>query len=503
MTVINTVESRVRAWTAQAMEPRGKRERRPSDRFLVFDTETKPDMAQKLVFGAFTYGAYENMRCIPCVEGLIFADDLPATDPDGYRQLKRYARENRARVDLHYVGSASVNPRLVLVPRSRFLKDYLYPLSEGRHVAEGVSPATIIGYNLPFDLSRIANDVGNPRQSRSGSSRFKNGFTFEMLPKRARIRIKRMGAKGSLMGFSGGYGNRVTEDGKFVDVATLVSALIGRAMSLSSAGKRFGIANPKDTNDQDFGTISSEHIGYCRNDVRATMQLYEATKRELYSYDIDLPEYATYSSASIAKAHFDKMGIRRPLEKARKIPQEILGKATSAFFGGRSEVRARREPVPAVLCDFTSMYPTVNILMDLWEMLISRDIVAREETDAVQFLLDNATPETILDPKQWKEYRGVARVVLKGDVVPVRADHGCGNTTIGLNHTYSDDPRWYAIPDLLASALLTGNPPQIDMAYRFYPVAGRAGCRKSTSAACRSIPAHKIFSSISLKPALN
>ena len=234
------------------------------------------------------------------------------------------------------------------------------------------------------------------------------------------------------------------------------------------AGWRFDIPNPKDETPQTYGEISEPHVDYCRDDVRATMQLYEALMLEQYKHDMDLPEHVTYSPASLAKGYFDKVGLRRPLEKITDIPQKVLGYAMTAFFGGRSEVMIRRTPVPAVLCDFTSMYPTVNALMRLWDLLRADDITAKPDTEAVRCLLTRVTLDNVFDPGMWPEFVGIAKVRLNGDVVPVRSDYGAGNTTIGLNYAY-DDERWYAIPDLVASTLLTGKVPDVVEAYRFYP----------------------------------
>lgn len=469
------MSSQVRAWVEQTAEPRRARVRRPSDSFLVFDTETTIDETQRLRFGSFTYGAYIHGQCIPCGEGLIYADDLPDTDPDGFAILKRYTARRPPRVEmLTEVSHVNVNPRLILVSRSEFLANYFYRMADGTRVSPDQTPATIVGFNLPFDISRIAGDVVPSR-----GARFRNGLSFELLPGRgsSNVRIAKMGAKGHLISLAGNVdsrkGRRRQSDGVFVDVATLVFALTGNPMSLATAGKRFSIAHPKDESAQEYGVISDSHIGYCRDDVRATMELYETAMTELYTHDIDLPEHLAYSPASIAKAYLEKMGVRRPLEKATDFPQEVLGFTTSAFYGGRSEVRIRRAPVPAVLCDFTSMYPTVNVLMGNWRLLTADHIECREETSNVQFMLDNTTTDTAFDPANWRGYVGVARLKPNGDVVPIRADYSGqgGAQTIGLNHAYSNESRWYSIPDLVASAVITGKAPQIELAYRFYPSA--------------------------------
>ena len=52
-------------------------------------------------------------------------------------------------------------------------------------------------------------------------------------------------------------------------------------------------------------------------------------------------------------------------------PPEMLGPMLSSYYGGRSEVRIRREIRQVMLCDFLSMYPTVCTLMRLWPFIIA------------------------------------------------------------------------------------------------------------------------------------
>ena len=51
------------------------------------------------------------------------------------------------------------------------------------------------------------------------------------------------------------------------------------------------------------------------------------------------------------------------------VPDKELGIAMQAYFGGRAETRIRKTPVPVVLPDFTSQYPTVNALLGNWDVL--------------------------------------------------------------------------------------------------------------------------------------
>jgi hypothetical protein len=63
---------------------------------LVFDTETHLDRFQALMFGCWRFcsvtwerGGSARLTCLE--EGLLYADELPRTDPEGFEVLRRYA----------------------------------------------------------------------------------------------------------------------------------------------------------------------------------------------------------------------------------------------------------------------------------------------------------------------------------------------------------------------------------------------------------------------------
>ena len=64
--------------------------------------------------------------------------------------------------------------------------------------------------------------------------------------------------------------------------------------------------------------------------------------------------------------------------------------------------------------------------------------------------------ESLLEPATWRELAFFASVRPAGDILPARSLYSeTGATTIGLNPLTSDQPIWYAGPDLAASKLKT------------------------------------------------
>jgi hypothetical protein len=124
--------------------------RRPNSMF-VFDTETRIDATQRLTFGSYRF--ILTGRCVE--EGLFYADDLP----DGERKLlEEYASTRQADT----TGKAT--RMLKLLTRAEFMTR-LYK-------AAYKSRCLLVGFNLPFDLSRIAFDFTTAR------GRFAGGFSL-------------------------------------------------------------------------------------------------------------------------------------------------------------------------------------------------------------------------------------------------------------------------------------------------------------------------------------
>ncbi len=375
---------------------------------------------------------------------------------------------------------------LALRSRRDFLENVLWPAME--------AGALIVGFNLPFDISRLAAGYGNARKSYTG------GFSFVLWeyedadtgkrrphPFRPRIIVKHLDSKKALMRVT-----RTAEDtangtakararswrGGLLDLRTLAFALTDRSHSLASACDAFGVEQGKGEAGE-HGRITPEYVAYARQDVAATAALLVALRAEYDKHPLDLDPCKALSPASIAKAYLQAMGIEPPLTKWSDFPRDMLGFAMSAYYGGRAECVIRKVPVPIVLTDVLSMYPTCNANLKLWRLLIAPRIEVEDATAEVRAFLAGATLDSLLDPAAWPDLCFFAQVVPDGDVLPVRAQYGVGGGTwnIGINPATDDAPHWYAGPDVVASALLSGKMPTVLQAFRLVPVGTQAGLR--------------------------
>jgi hypothetical protein len=298
-------ETAVRAWVDL---PRKRRRRVRSKRqipwrsapfgkrVLIFDTETATDFLQWLLFGVFRL--YDCGQLVQ--EGIILGDSLSA---DQIGLIQQYAIER----DLPFFN------------RMAFCKEIFYPEIY-------IRGTLCVGFNLPFDLSRIAVKAG----ARKGGRRFR--LTLTDWHSNPAIHIEPISGRAAFIEFALKKNLRDWEKpyfkGRFLDLSTLVNALTGKRFSLRRAAMEFQTSHRK--TKAELGIVSVEALDYCRNDVLVTAELYERLLEEYLCYpfasmanernqpDCALSITRIYSTASIAKATLRMMGFRSLLDEVLK-----------------------------------------------------------------------------------------------------------------------------------------------------------------------------------------
>ena len=334
-----------------------------------------------------------------------------------------------------------------------------------------------VGFNLSFDLSRLAIHFGNSK------GRNKGGFSFQLSGDKTKPwnSIKHLDSTKSFISFNNAKNDEIGNNrhrrgrtnkyrGRFLDLRTLSFSLTNKKFTLRLAGEHFNCKILKTETDT-HGKISPEYIRYNINDVEATYSLYLKLKAEYERYNLDTPIHKVYSPASLGKSYLKKMGIKPFFEKNPDFPPEILGYVMSTYFGGRSEVKIRKHPTQIAYMDVLSMYPTVNILQDLWEFVIAERIDQFDDTNEVNKFLNEVDLETLRDQDTWKKLRILCLVEPDEDILPIRAHYGEKNVfNIGINFITSEKGIWYSLSDLISSKLLSGKIPKISRAIRFEPI---------------------------------
>jgi hypothetical protein len=469
---------------------------------LMFDLETRIDPSQRPLFGAFRFCRWQSgrksagARLVCLLEGLIYADDLTNTELETIRSYwRRYKLTTAA--DQSISDSA---PALWLTSEQEFVR-IVYRACFERGPARS---AALAGLNLNFDVSRVAVGWGRARSPRKlrDLTRFlyASGFSLTLhegyvnvdgehreSPHHPRYLTQHLSSTKSHRGF----GARFT--GHIIDERQLTFALTNHGHSLESGCEAFKVQMPEhlrplDEHGQpkpygyckrevDFGVVSDPAIDYCREDVLATQLLYEQLIGDFHRHPIPLQASQAYSPASLGKSYLAGMRIRPRLELQPDFPREQLGIAMSAFSGGRTEARIVRVPVPVVYCDLLSAYTTGNSLMDLWQFVIAERVELADATDEARRLIERIDLDDCLNPETWRDFPVLVQVKPAGDVFPVRGRYQKDRWNIGSNYLTSDEPLWYALPEAIASKLITGRTPEPIRALKLVPVGVQPGLK--------------------------
>jgi hypothetical protein len=460
----------LRAHTVAACRKERKGKKRKIQKWpeqvLVFDTETTTDTEQDLLFGVYRLCERNGDEYLCAEEGMFYADDL---DADQLEVLKRYARSEIAGSEINVFPPKL---KLALYSRSMFLKKVFW-----KAVQRG---SLIVAFNAPFDLSRLAVDWG--RASDGGwslmLSQWLNPKTGQLEEDtfRPRIVVKSLNSKTAFVSLRFPRPHKqLWPIGRFLDLRTLGWALHNRSYSLKKACKKFN-ATAQKKNHTPSGRVTKEDVDYARQDGKCTTALLNAMKREFDRHPIDLLPEKTYSPATIAKGYLEAMGIIPPLQKF-KIPEKIQGIAMQAYYGGRAECRVRCTEVPVVPVDFVSQYATVCSLLGNSDLLTAKRLSFDDATNEVRELVKSMTLDKAFDAERWRQFKFFALVGPEKDIFPVRSVYDGRTQNIGSNYLTSQEPIWFAGPDVMAAVLETGKAPHIEKAIRIVPHGKQAGLR--------------------------
>lgn len=441
----------------------------PSSRVLVLDTETNTDAAQKMRFGVFQVRERGELF----LHGLFYRPDVLSADE--VKTLEAYAERNS----------------MLFMTVAEFIEDIFFDECAG---FDGL----IVGYNLPYDLTRISIGYGTAKGG-DRKPQFQDGFSLIMSESelRPRVRIKHNSARSAFIQFAaekqpnqfkkdGELKKRERTPGFFLDVKTLAGALLAGSFTLERLCGELGVETKKRASENHGETLTDAYVDYAVKDVQATWECYDELCCRLDEHD--LPHtypHQLLSEASLGKAYLSTMGIKPWREAQPDFSPTRTGQIMSTYYGGRSEVHIRREVCETVYCDFLSMYPTVNALMGLWEILIADGIDEYDATDDARTILENWQSEDLLDQSNWQMLHMIVRVLPDDGIFPVRCVGGDALprnesnriANIGLNRLTCKAPLWCTLADCLVSKFLSGKSPNVVEAVGFTPRRQQSGLR--------------------------
>jgi hypothetical protein len=260
-----------------------KRSRSPKlwpDYALIWDTETTLDLQQTLNFGVWRFCQLQGTQYVAVEEGIFYRDGLAAED---IQTILAYKQKYLADGLL-----SGADQELTVLSRAEFIERIFW-----ESVRAG---ALIVGFNLPFDISRIA-----VRWTAAHNGGF--SFVLSQLSKkhvenlhRPRIRIAPLNGVAERIELTAVH--RKAEQarwrrGRFLDLHTLAFALADNSYSLAGAIRAFG-SRPEKMEHEPTGQITREEFTYARQDVRATLGLLNALKQEYELHLIALPPDRAY-----------------------------------------------------------------------------------------------------------------------------------------------------------------------------------------------------------------
>ncbi len=465
-------EIQLRAYTRRepykSPKARDSVKKQPSARTLIFDTETI-GASQRLRIGSYQLRDGDELF----EEGLFY--DPAALFASETELLQSYARDRG----------------LVLRTDRDFVEEVFF---EECHELHG----TCVGFNLPFDLSRLAVAHGTTKGGKRNEL-FQKAFSLKLSEneKRPRLKVKHLSARSAFMEFAmvsdpnrrsdKKRGRKVEHHkGFFVDVKTLAGVLLAANHSLRSLAKALGLDIEKGEVEDFSAPLTREFLDYAVHDVRVTWKCYRELIGRLSEHELpNAPANSLTSEASLGKAYLRAMGLKPWMVSQPDFPPEMIGIILSTYYGGRSEVHIRREVCEAFYCDFLSMYPTVNTLMGLWQFATADGINYEDATESVRNILETWTLEDLQKPENWPKLTAIVQVMPDDDIFPIRAIYGDAAprhetnkvANIGLNQLTCEAPLWFTLADCLASKLLNGKPPKVMKAYSFTPKAQQSGLR--------------------------
>jgi hypothetical protein len=437
-----------------------------------FEGERWAPAGQALLFGCAVIGRTADWRTER--EVVFYPDDLPES---GLVALRKYvqeltwtrgARPKKAgdpEPDLIWRDEARlgtpVNGRSIkvqLLPLSEFLKLFYCVAYEDRSL--------IIGYDLPRELTRLASGW---REIKKGEKvggwkvalwTYLDPTTGQRRPSagwRPQVILKRVVPNVTFIEFSGRRGSRYR--GEFLDLSNPTHALTGRHWKRDEAIAAFTSEVIDDHAER--GRITPECIDYTRRGTHATVLLAKALI-DLFdrlhpvsrgNRNGNLSETRLFSPGGIARAYLAAAGFSAPA-----VPEDRLGPAMAASFGGLSEDQLRGR-APTMHVDFRRQYQTASLLGGVQELLAAKRLEFAEDTAAVKEFVEGFTADELYLPQTYPKLNVLCWVKPFGAKLPVRAAFKessaseSGRFTMALAPRFSDTPVPLWLHDVIAAKL--------------------------------------------------
>lgn len=190
---------------------------------------------------------------------------------------------------------------------------------------------------------------------------------------------------------------------------------------------------------------------------------------------VRFPIAFAHSPAGVADHLLRRFRVDAPLRRFALRPEE--GAAWwEAFHGGWNDADPAflGRPFGAVVLDLSSAYPLTAHLVDWWDVMTANRLVRRSVLGELRTLCRRAVkdPTVVLDPAVWARFSlTLCEVVPDAECFPVALDDPArpDGRTETVPVVARGRTMFYAWPDVVAAAILSGRVPRIVRAVRLVP----------------------------------
>ncbi len=296
---------------------------------VIFDCETRIDLRQELTFGVFRVCELRGAIYVCIEDGLFAPDNLPTKER---KVLEDYTDHHPSDIAPEERGPAT---KLHLCSYSGFVEKVFY-----KYAHQG---AMICGFNLPFDLSRIAKKWSEGHKNEWSLQLMESANGRNSNPLYPNILIEPLDSKKAFIRFAAqgipsGCTSSNIGQARFFDLRTALWGLFNKSYSLKSAcdnekGPFKGRNLPQKIDHKPIGRVTLKEIEYALGDGRCTEGLLNEIKRAFDMHSgIDLDPDKLYSQATMAKAYLEAQQIKKPSIKF-SVPNKIHAIAMNAYAG--------------------------------------------------------------------------------------------------------------------------------------------------------------------------
>ena len=284
--------------------------------------------------------------------------------------------------------------------------------------------ASIVGFNLPFDISRLGDQTrvctrqGNARRLHIQASR---------QWWRPAIQVRHLNARASLIQFTHPPKRRdpraTQAEDRAAQPARLLhrfedhrGGLLSRSFSLASLADFLKTPTRKAESGGHGKQLTTKYVRYCFRTFKSPGSATRPCGTDMRFMPSKRRRLARSSAKRALARPISNKWACGPSGGPTRFSAASDRHIMSTYFGGRAEVRWRREIRQVLYCDFLSMYPTVCTLMGFWRFVIAQGMEWSDSTEKIRALVNSISLDDLQRPEFWPLLTTIVRVAPQADI---------------------------------------------------------------------------------------